>query len=193
MAHSDDEKPVAGVIVHSIEPEEELHNKTSTAVYDSPKLSLSPSFSDDDLRKPCPAARPPSLGMLTVHPAMASNIDLEKGIPLSAQNTTNSAMSPLYAPNSHYSVGGRVKECSMWPSRQMLKHQAKRDQASRRGNTCFGLSAKWGGLSRKQRNIIRALLTLIVIAIAVGVAVGITKAVGGTVYGGKSGAKTISG
>ncbi|GAM84704.1 hypothetical protein ANO11243_027030 [Dothideomycetidae sp. 11243] len=183
--------------MESVETSEEKgHANANPNVFDTPKSSISPDESDDHLprfpTRPCPAAKGASFGNLRVDTSVVNDSDLEKGMLSAPQSARDSSNSPLYGPCREYSVGGRVKECSMWPSRQTLKTRAKQDKTQRRGSTCFGLSKKWGGLTRKQRLWIRVLLVLVVVALGVGVAVGISRAVGGGVYT-KGGSKQIPG
>ncbi|KAF2156845.1 hypothetical protein K461DRAFT_289218 [Myriangium duriaei CBS 260.36] len=189
------EKSSFGIIMEH--DEEKKDNGVVENVFESPKSSLSRTASEEQFSKPptrpCPAARSTTHDLLKVDTAIANNnADLEKGL-LAPQSSRSSAHSPLYEPCRVYSVNTQPQECTMWPSKRTLKTKAKQDKTHRRGSTCFGLSKKWGSLTRKQRLWIRILLVLVVIALGVGVAIGISRAVGGGVYGGKKGTQQIPG
>jgi hypothetical protein len=100
--------------------------------------------------------------------------DAEAGLPLSAATTQQ--------PKS--SVDGRVKECSMWPSRQAVIDQRKTYKRSRGCNL-------FKNLTGKQRLWIKIIIALIVVAAAVGLGVGISRAVGGGVWAGQGKNKEI--
>jgi hypothetical protein len=100
--------------------------------------------------------------------------DLESGLPLSAATTQN--------PKS--SVDGRVKECSMWPSRQAMMEKKKLHQRARGCNL-------FHGLTNKQRLWAKIGIALFVVAAAVALGVGISRAVGGGVWSGDGTSKKI--
>jgi hypothetical protein len=100
--------------------------------------------------------------------------DAEAGLPLSAATTQQ--------PKS--SVDGRVKECSMWPSRQAVIDQRKTYKRAR-GCTLFK------NLTGKQRLWIKIVIALLVVAAATGLGVGISRAVGGGVWAGQGRNKEI--
>ncbi|KAF2708544.1 hypothetical protein K504DRAFT_284461 [Pleomassaria siparia CBS 279.74] len=100
--------------------------------------------------------------------------DLEAGMPLSTASTQQ--------PKS--SVDGRVKECTMWPSRQAMIDKKKKHQRARGCNL-------FQGLSNKQRLWIKIFIALFVVAAAVGLGVGITRAVGGGVWSANGSSKPI--
>ncbi|KAF2684814.1 hypothetical protein K458DRAFT_27251 [Lentithecium fluviatile CBS 122367] len=89
------------------------------------------------------------------------------GLPLSAATTQQPKVS----------VDGRVKECTMWPSRQTITERRK---MSKRAKGC----KLFGGLTSKQRLWAKIVIALFVIAAAVGLGIGISKAVGGGIWKG---------
>ncbi|KAB2100974.1 hypothetical protein AG0111_0g10910 [Alternaria gaisen] len=89
--------------------------------------------------------------------------DLEGGVPLSVASTQQ--------PSKH-SVDGRVKECTMWPTRQAVLDKRKSYQR-KRGCAFFR------NLTNKQRMWAKIIIALLVIGAAVGLGVGISRAVGG--------------
>ena len=100
--------------------------------------------------------------------------DMEAGLPLSTATTQQ--------PKS--SVDGRVKECTMWPSRQAVIDQRKTYKRTRGCNL-------FKNLTNKQRLWAKIIIALIVVAAAVGLGVGISRAVGGGVWAGQGRSKEI--
>ncbi|EAT88894.1 hypothetical protein HBH56_067870 [Parastagonospora nodorum] len=100
--------------------------------------------------------------------------DPEAGLPLSAATTQQ--------PKS--SVDGRVKECTMWPSRQAVMDQRKTYKRARGCNL-------FKNLTGKQRLWAKIIIALVVVAAAVGLGVGISRAVGGGVWAGQGRSKEI--
>ncbi|KAF2034637.1 hypothetical protein EK21DRAFT_85216 [Setomelanomma holmii] len=100
--------------------------------------------------------------------------DLEGGLPLSTATTQQ--------PKS--SVDGRVKECTMWPSRQAVIDQRKTYKRTRGCNL-------FKNLTSKQRLWAKIVIALLVVAAAVGLGVGISRAVGGGVWAGQGKNKEI--
>lgn len=100
--------------------------------------------------------------------------DPEAGVPLSAATTQQ--------PKS--SVDGRVKECTMWPSRQAVMDQRKTYKRTKGCNL-------FRNLTSKQRLWAKIIIALIVVAAAVGLGVGISRAVGGGVWAGQGRNKEI--
>jgi hypothetical protein len=109
------------------------------------------------------------LGVVTVNER-----DMEAGLPLSTATTQQ--------PKS--SVDGRVKECTMWPSRQAVMDQRKTYKRTRGCNL-------FKNLTSKQRLWAKIVIALVVIAAAVGLGVGISRAVGGGVWAGQGKNKEI--
>lgn len=103
-----------------------------------------------------------------------SERDLEAGLPLSAATTQQPKVS----------VDGRVKECTMWPSRQAVLEQKKRNQRKRGCNL-------FRNLNSKQRLWAKIFIALFIVAAAVGLGVGISRAVGGGVWSGQGSNKEI--
>lgn len=91
--------------------------------------------------------------------------DLESGLPLSQASTQQPKPS----------VDGRVKECTMWPSRQAVMDQKKR---SKRAKGCSAFHS----LTNKQRLWVKIIIAMLLVAAAAAVGVGISKAVGGGVW-----------
>lgn len=101
--------------------------------------------------------------------------DAESGVALSAASTQQLPK---------ISVDGRVKECSMWPSRQTVLEQRKTYERTRGCNL-------FRNLTNKQRLWCKIVIALVVIAAAVGLGVGISRAVGGGVWAGDGMKKEI--
>lgn len=100
--------------------------------------------------------------------------DLEAGVPLSAATTQQPKIS----------IDGRVKECTMWPSRQAVLDKRKTYKRSRGCNL-------FKNLTIKQRLWAKIVIALLVVAAAVGLGVGISRAVGGGVWAGQGKSKEI--
>jgi len=79
----------------------------------------------------------------------------------------------------------------MWPSRQTLEAKAQQEKSGRRAKNCYGLSSRWGALTRTQRLLVWILLALVVVGFGVGLGVGISQATGGGVYTGNHSSTTI--
>ena len=101
--------------------------------------------------------------------------DLESGVPLSTASTQQ---------QSKTSVDGRVKECTMWPTRQAVLE--KRKSYKRKRGCAF-----FHRLTSKQRLWAKIVIALLVIAAAVGLGVGISRAVGGGVWAGNGQSRVI--
>ncbi|KAF1829748.1 hypothetical protein BDW02DRAFT_134092 [Decorospora gaudefroyi] len=101
--------------------------------------------------------------------------DVEAGVPLSVASTQQ--------PHK-LSVDGRIKECTMWPSRQAVLDKRKSYQR-KRGCAFFR------NLTSKQRLWAKIVIALVVVAAAVGLGVGISRAVGGGVWAGNGKSKEI--
>lgn len=101
--------------------------------------------------------------------------DLEGGVPLSTASTQQ---------QSKVSVDGRVKECTMWPTRQAVLE--KRKSYKRKRGCAF-----FHRLTNKQRLWAKIVIALLVIAAAVGLGVGISRAVGGGVWAGNGQSRVI--
>lgn len=95
--------------------------------------------------------------------------DLETGVPLSTATTQA---------QPKISVDGRVKECTMWPSRQAVM-DSRKTARRKRGPHFFR------NLTSKQRLWAKIVIALLVVAAAVGLGVGISRAVGGGVWAGQ--------
>ncbi|KAF2003405.1 hypothetical protein P154DRAFT_84856 [Amniculicola lignicola CBS 123094] len=119
-------------------------------------------------------AHEPTKSHLDVH--VYEQRDLESGLPLSAATTQQPKVS----------VDGRVKECTMWPSRQAMLDKQKQTKRSR------GCSA-FRSLNSKQRLWVKIVIGLVIVAAAVGLGVGISRAVGGGVWSGNGQSKEIPG
>jgi hypothetical protein len=72
---------------------------------------------------------------------------------------------------------GRVRECTMWPSQDELRHRHKREKMLRSCNPLLRLS-------KRNRIIVSVLIALTVIGAAIGIGVGISKAYNGGVWAG---------
>jgi hypothetical protein len=101
--------------------------------------------------------------------------DLEAGsLPLSAATTQQPKTS----------VDGRVKECTMWPSRQAMLEKKKHHKRAR-GCRLFT------NLNSKQRLWVKIIIGLLIVAAATGLGIGISKAVGGGVWSSPGQSKPI--
>lgn len=101
--------------------------------------------------------------------------DLEAGAPLSAATTQNHMLA----------VDGKVKECTMWPSRQTMVERQKKYRRSR-GCKLFK------DMNSKQRLWAKIIIALLVIAAAVGLGLGISRAVGGGVWAGEGKSRHVT-
>jgi hypothetical protein len=101
---------------------------------------------------------------------------LEAGVPLSLASTQQ---------QPKQSFDGRIKECTMWPSRQAVLDKRKSYQR-KRGCAFFR------NMTSKQRLWAKIIIALLVVAAAVGLGVGISRAVGGGVWAGDGKSKDIS-
>lgn len=122
-------------------------------------------YKHPDARRSMDGASPTSKPTLQVS---VYERDTEAGHPLSAATTQ--------APK--VSVDGRVKECTMWPSRQTILERKKMNQRAKGCNL-------FRSLSTKQRLWVKIFIALLVIAAAVGLGLGISKAVGGGIWKGR--------
>jgi hypothetical protein len=102
--------------------------------------------------------------------------DLEAGLPLSAAPTQHT--------QPKVSVDGRVKECTMWPSRQ---DQLVRKKEHKRARGC----KLYRNLTSRQRLWVKIIIGLLVVAAAAGLGVGISRAVGGGVWSSPGQSKQI--
>ncbi|KAF1943606.1 hypothetical protein EJ02DRAFT_124595 [Clathrospora elynae] len=101
--------------------------------------------------------------------------DVEGGVPLSVASTQQQCKQ---------SVDGRVKECTMWPTRQAVMD--KRKSYKRKRGCAF-----FRNMTNKQRLWAKIIIALLVVAAAVGLGVGISRAVGGGVWAGAGKSKEI--
>ncbi|KAK7522123.1 uncharacterized protein IWZ02DRAFT_123738 [Phyllosticta citriasiana] len=122
------------------------------------------------------------------HPESRSHLevkqDVENGLLIPGANgaplsTATTASQPKV------SMDGRVKECTVWPSKQTLHEKAKAAKVQR------GSCQWWGRMSKKHRLWLKILIALTVVALAVGLSVGISRAVGGGVWAGTGQSRTI--
>jgi hypothetical protein len=100
--------------------------------------------------------------------------DVEAGLPLSNATTQQPKVS----------VDGRVKECTMWPSRQAMLEKKKRSQRARGCNL-------FRNLNSRQRLWVKIIIGLMIVAAATGLGVGISRAVGGGVWSSPGQSKPI--
>ena len=96
---------------------------------------------------------------------------------LEAGSTPGLPLSTATTQQAKVSVDGRVKECTMWPSRQTITQRRKMTKRAR-GCKLFG------GLTSKQRLWAKIAIALFIVAAAVGLGIGISRAVGGGVWKG---------
>ncbi|ORY11234.1 hypothetical protein BCR34DRAFT_484503 [Clohesyomyces aquaticus] len=100
--------------------------------------------------------------------------DIEAGMPLSAATTQQPKVS----------VDGRVKECTMWPSRQAMMEKKKQSKRAKGCNL-------FRSLNSKQRLWAKIIIALIIVGAAVGLGVGVSRAVGGGVWSGDGHSRQI--
>ena len=91
--------------------------------------------------------------------------DVESGVALSTATTQH----------ARASLDGKVKECTMWPTRQAMIEKKKKHQRARSCNL-------FRGLNSKQWLWLKIVVGLLVVAAATGLGVGISRAVGGGVW-----------
>lgn len=195
MAAYDNEKVTFGA---TIEPNnEQSTNLLTPNVFDTPK-TLTPVATQDD-RSPMvpfynhPSAQASQQTMPSMKsPMMVYETDLEAGratnsnLDLSGSRTNASSYRP--------SFDTRPKECSMWPTKETIREQARAEKAkkmSKRGCGIGQVRMAWADLDKKQRLWFKIALALFLVAIAVALGVGITKAVGGGVWASNGQQKTI--
>jgi len=157
-------------------------NQLAPNVFDTPR-TLSPSTSVNGSLNKQTHAKPTF--------TLNADADLEKGSLTPMDSTRNLALSPLYSPCQDFKVNSQVQECSVWPSKTTLKAKAHNEKCHRRAANCYGLTAVWGNMSKKQRLYAKILLALCLLALVAGLGVGVTRAVGGGVWSSQGSAKTI--
>lgn len=114
-----------------------------------------------------------------------SKNDLESGL-LTVNNANGAPLSTATTQSQpKVSIDGRVKECTVWPTKQTLQDKARAAKTQRR--TCQW----WGRLNKKQKIMVEVFIGLTVVALAVGLSVGISRAVGGGVWAGTGQSHTI--
>jgi len=185
-------KPMVNV---TAEPTSTQHGNVSSTqlapnVFDTPK-TLSPAISRDGSlltpSRPVETYTPSGKPLMQVDTAR----DVEKGALTPLGSERYGQPSPLYSPCRQYSFTARVKECTMWPSRQTLEAKAHKEKSTRRAKNYYGLSSRWGSLTKMQRLLVWIIIALVIIGCGVGLGVGISQAVGGSVYTGKNSSTTI--
>lgn len=157
-------------------------NQLAPNVFDTPR-TLSPAVSIDGPLN-AQAHGKPSL-------VVDVNADLEKGTLSPINSARHVTPSPLYSPCRDFKINSQVQECSIWPSKNTLKAKAQQEKSDRRAGNCYGLSRKWGDMSKKQRLWIKIFLAFCLLALVAGLGVGITRAVGGGVWSGNNKSNTI--
>ncbi|KAL0254765.1 hypothetical protein SLS55_009289 [Diplodia seriata] len=193
-----DEKTTFGVtITRPLTPESEsLHQPPNVPSAAEPALRSPPS-TDSHLSAGAALASPTyrtndPFSPFYQHPESRSHLEVDRskndlesgllnvappnGVPLSAATTQT---------QPKVSIDGRVKECTVWPTKQTLQHKARAAKAQRRTCQC------WGRLTKKQKIMVEVLIGLTVVALAVGLSVGISRAVGGGVWAGTGQSHTI--
>jgi hypothetical protein len=109
-----------------------------------------------------------------------SKVHLDVGVyerDLESGSTQGLPLSVATTQQARVSVDGRVKECTMWPSRQTITERRK---MSKRAKGC----RLFGSLNSKQRLWAKIVIAMFIIAAAVGLGIGISKAVGGGIWKG---------
>ncbi|KAF2842641.1 hypothetical protein M501DRAFT_993383 [Patellaria atrata CBS 101060] len=137
-------------------PNELIDSKSSS------KNPFSAFYAHGDARRSLDESRNPSKSHLDVDVEAAS-------APISAVSTQ--------VPKA--SVDGRVKECTVWPSKAALEEKERRRKKERMW---------WDpmrNLNKRQKLWVKILIALFIVAAAVGIGIGISRAVGGGVWAGK--------
>ena len=188
-------------------------NYLAPNVFDTPKSSLSPVATRDSPTSAdapltpfyaSPSTQTSSRSLPT--DAAAADDDLESARkegyvvttnPLDSQLDLPAEMVPVSAiPTGHkLSIDGRTKECRMWPTKQTLRDQDRKERSKRRAAKvcgCSSINAMWHDMTRKQRLWFKILLAAFLVAIAVGLGIGISKAVGAGVFAGDGHSKPIA-
>ncbi|KAK8255276.1 hypothetical protein HDK77DRAFT_28252 [Phyllosticta capitalensis] len=123
------------------------------------------------------------------HPESRSHLevrqDVENGLLIPGGPNGAPLSTATTASQPKVSMDGRVKECTVWPSKQTLQEKAKVAKAQR--SSCQW----WGNLSKKHRLWLKILFALTIVALAVGLSVGISRAVGGGVWSSTGQSRTI--
>ncbi|PSN60348.1 hypothetical protein BS50DRAFT_207230 [Corynespora cassiicola Philippines] len=164
-------------------PSNESNSSANTTDLAEKEIAIDPSnpysafYKHPDARRSMDGASsaPQSKTHLEVN-AYERSASVEAGVPLSAATTQQ--------PKSSVDGLGRVKECTMWPSRQAMLEK-KKDYKRARGCNLFR------NLNSKQRLYAKIFIALFIVAAAVGLGVGISRAVGGGVWSGNGQSKTI--
>ncbi|KAJ9630997.1 hypothetical protein H2203_001525 [Taxawa tesnikishii (nom. ined.)] len=123
-------------------------------------------------------------------PVSASPSPLASGLDLPTPYQIHSNFGSGY----RLSSDARTRDCTMWPTKETLRENARKEEMKRRATRACGLgrvSDAWHGMDRKTRLWIKILLALFVVALAVGLGIGISKAVGGGVWAGSGHQSTI--
>ncbi|KAF2142163.1 uncharacterized protein K452DRAFT_227208 [Aplosporella prunicola CBS 121167] len=191
-----EEKTTFGVtIIRADSPDDESAPLAGTVAAPPPALNTKPSVISEETSLKSPNyesanpfsafyQHPESRSHLEVNRPLAPNAnDLEAGSHNPTTFPTLSAATTATQPK--VSVDGRVKECTVWPTKQTLREKAKQEKYKDR--SCRW----WGDLSRKQKMWIKILIGLTIVALAVGLSVGISRAVGGGVWTGTGESHTI--
>ncbi|KAF2876323.1 hypothetical protein BDV95DRAFT_222638 [Massariosphaeria phaeospora] len=180
---ANEEKPVSfgATIEGRTNPQVDLRSPPSNDSNMSAPTEKAPGFDSSnpysafykhpDARRSTDGSAPPSKTHLGL---TVQERDLEAGPPLSAASTQQPKVS----------VDGRVKECTMWPSKQAVMDKRKTSKRARGCNL-------FKNLNSKQRLWVKIVIALIIVAAAVGLGVGISRAVGGGVWSGDGQSKTI--
>ncbi|KAF2084151.1 hypothetical protein K490DRAFT_69074 [Saccharata proteae CBS 121410] len=131
----------------------------------------------------------PAVSRLDLPPSNGSYLTASKSATATATPTTEylpALSTATTTAQSKTSVDGRVKECTVWPTKQTLAEKAAQKKRQR-GNGC----TCWRAMNRRQKLISKLLIGLVVIALAVGLSVGVSRAVGGGVWAGEGQSSTI--
>lgn len=97
--------------------------------------------------------------------------------PSSASATTSLTAAIRTRTDEEKYADGRVRECTMWPTQDELRHRHRREKILRSCNPMLRLS-------KRNRIIVSILIALTVIGLAIGVGVGVSKAYNGGVWAG---------
>jgi hypothetical protein len=176
---ANNEKPITfgAVIQDSEKPQLALRPQNSNDSNMSVALEKNPGF---DSSNPYSAFYKHPEARRSMDAASAPQSKLHLGVyerDLEAGSTPGLPLSTATTQQPKTSVDGRVKECTMWPSRQTITERRK---MSKRAKGC----KLFGSLNSKQRLWAKIAIAMFIIAAAVGLGIGISKAVGGGIWKG---------
>lgn len=206
MAAHNNEKVTFGVTINT---NVEETNHLAPNIFDTPKTpnSTAAPVPRSNLTTPmAPFYNHPSVEhsqqslKSTKNPLAVYETDLEAARTTTLASSSNLDLPLAYSlasnvPSGHRSsCEGRSKECTMWPTKQTLRENARVEKAKQRQSrfcSCGHVTGAWGTLNKKQKLWFKIAIALFIVALAVALGVGITRAVGGGVWASQGQQKTI--